>query len=105
MSKSEEPRGRIILDNKYAIVVQKYDYALAKIKKGKDGKTKYEPFAYFSNISGCLRKYVNTAVHSDLEAKGDISLHEAVNTIETAVNRSIRVINDTIPGYEVIKTD
>ena len=101
----DKTKGAIILDNHYAITVEPIDYALAKIKYTKSGEMYFKRFAYYGSVAKCLRKYVQESVHSDLDAKGYISLNEALNTIETAVKRCETVIKQTLPGYEVIKTD
>lgn len=102
----KEERNRtdgIQIDDKFGILVMPIDYALAKIKKGKDGKTYFKPYHYFGSIQKCLEDYLKEAVHSDLESKANISLNEAVETITDTFRRSAQALEKCFPEYEVIK--
>jgi hypothetical protein len=93
----------IQIDDKFGILVMPIDYALAKIRKGKDGKVYFTPYHYFGSIQKCLEDYLKEAVHSDLGTKGYISLNEAVETIVHAFSRSAQALEKCFPEYEVRK--
>jgi len=103
--KENEPIGTIILDDKYCIAVLPIDYSLARRRKGKDGEDKFESFAWFGNISQCLKEYVHQTVHDDLRAKRGISLPEAADTAQRALERCLQAIQECFPTYEVVKKE
>lgn len=103
MTEKVRTSGIIEIDENYCIKVMPHDYALAKISTGRDGKQRYEPFAYYWEIGKCLREYLRTVVHSDLREKPVISLSEALETVQSSVQRCIGVISTRFPDYDVVK--
>ena len=93
----------IDIDEKYAIVTMPMDYALAKRQKNKAGTVYYIPFAFYGTIHGCLKEYVKQAVRDALDVETSISLNEAVERVEKAVERANSVIRETFPEYRVTR--
>ena len=94
----------IMIDAEYGISVDPIDYSLRKIiKSEKTGKTRQETKGYFGTIQRCLKEYVTDTMHCAVESEKSITLKEAVERIEAAVNRACKVIEEVFPDYEVTK--
>ena len=98
-------KGIILIDENYCIMVMPIDYALAKIRIGKNGQQYYEPFAYYSCIGKCLKEYLHESVHCNLREKPGFSLPDALEAVQNSIQRCISIINEKFPDYDVVKID
>jgi len=102
-SQTNRKKGIIFIDENYCIMVMPIDYALAKIRTGKNGRQYYEPFAYYSSIGKCLKEYLHESVHSDLREKSSISLPVALKAVQNSIQRCIGIFNEKFPDYDIVE--
>ena len=95
----------IILDNKYRINVDDRNYTLItvkKINKGKNaGQEKCSVVGYYGTLQGALKAFIDRKRVDSLKGL-DISLSEAINKIIESDRIAKGIIENAIPGVEVI---
>lgn len=103
MGEINAKRAGIVLDDNYAIVVMPIDYALAKIRKDKQGEIYFDPFSFHSTIAKCLQAYIREAIHDALKVQTSISLGDALKSSQEAVRHCENVISHVCPQFEVVE--
>ena len=103
MAETRKQTRGIAIDDKYGIVVMPIDYALAKIKKDKNGDMYFTPFKFCGSIEKCLEAYLRETVHDEISIDTVITLDEAIERIATASKRVALTIKHACPPYRVYK--
>ena len=101
MSKRNEDKGLLWIDDKYAVKVMDIEYALVKAS---GEKKSLQTKGYWSSIEKCLRQYLKESVHDRLlNTEGRVTLVEAQKTIREVIEACEEKIGLSFPEYKVVK--
>ena len=94
-----------MLDEKYCIKVDEYNYTLCKIRKNKNkdknnGEDYYTPVGYFNTLIQALERYSKEIIRGELKS-GCICLSEAVKIISDTANIVKGTIERSVPSVKV----
>lgn len=95
----KEKAGTIYLFNGYVIRVDRYNYALAKEVKGKDGKISYDVFGYYSRLLEAFKAFRDRLVRERLQ-NGRTALVGALTAIQEYDEQIEKFIIDNIPDLK-----
>lgn len=94
----------IVVNDKYGVVVSNTDYAVVRRsgKLGKDGKEQLGYMTYHDSLGKAINRIGKFVVQDELVGK-DMTLAEAAERIETAVESLKLKIGCRIPEVKVVK--
>lgn len=100
----------IRVNKKYGIIVSSTDYNVCQFrtvkgeKKMSDrvGEEYYTPVSYHGSLQDALNKIVKYTIRDSVK-DGDMTLNEAIERIENALNRLEHEIIHMIPDAKVVK--
>lgn len=97
-------KSLIRIDNNYGISIDSIDYSLRKVKVSqKSGKVNYDTVGYYGSIQKCLKAYLKETIHDAVDAGKEITITEAIDRIELAIEKAENIIKDQFPEYTVVE--
>lgn len=97
----------IRVNERYGILVSNTDYSVVRIRTKTDketGKTEEynAPLTYHDSLVKALERIAKLTVR-DAVKDGDMTLSEAVERIQTALDKLSKEIEDAVPDVKVVK--
>lgn len=92
----------IRLSDDYVIVIDEYNYTLAKemvIKSGKnEGNVNYSPIGYFPDVESAIRRFLKENVNEQLEGIENMSIDRYFERHKEIIEKAVEDILKAVDG-------